>query len=63
MREFEQWKAALSENPRAKFISYPNLNHLFIAVEGTSTPENTLEAGHVDISVVEDIERWIKGPK
>ena len=36
------------------------LNHLFMHVDGKSTPENTLKAGHVDEQVVEEIAMWVK---
>lgn len=59
MRDFALWKAALGGRPNVSFISYPKLNHLFIAGEGKSTPAE-YASGHLQQAVVEDIARWIQ---
>jgi hypothetical protein len=59
MQDFALWKAALGNRPNVSFISYVNLNHLFIAGEGKSTPAE-YASGHVQQAVVEDITRWIQ---
>jgi len=59
--DFEYWKKALSAQSRVTFKLYPKLNHLFIAGEGESTPEEYLQPGHVAESVVADVAEWIRG--
>lgn len=57
--DFENWKTALSDHRDAAFKSYPSLNHLFIAGEGTSSPDEYRRAGHVAVTAVTDISQWI----
>ena len=59
MRDFALWKAALGQRRNVTLRSYANLNHLFIAGEGKSSPAEYV-SGHVDATVVEDIARWIR---
>lgn len=60
MEDFEGWKKALAGRKTATFKSYPKLNHLFIAGEGQSKPEEYAKAGHVAPEVIDDIAGWIK---
>jgi uncharacterized protein len=41
----------------------PKLNHLFVAGEGRSTPEEYAKPAHVAPEVIDDITGWIQGPK
>jgi dienelactone hydrolase len=59
--DFDRWKAALGTQPKVTFKLYPKLNHLFIAGEGKSTPEEYEQPGHVAETVVTDIAEWIGG--
>lgn len=61
MEDFAGWQAALASRTGVRLKSYSDLNHLFIAGEGLSTPANTQELGHVAGEVVEDIAAWVKG--
>jgi len=54
MKEFNLWKKTLKKT-KTKFISYPKLNHLFIAGEGKPSPEEYGVKGEVDIKVIQDI--------
>jgi hypothetical protein len=63
MADFAGWQKGLAGKSSARLKSFPKLNHLFIRVEGKSTPENTLTSGHVDETVVEEIARWIADGK
>ncbi|CAM4319952.1 DUF3887 domain-containing protein [Flavobacterium terrigena] len=54
MKEFNLWKKTLVKT-KAQFISYPKLNHLFIAGEGTPSPEEYGVKGEVDKKVIQDI--------
>ncbi|MDK2897092.1 MAG: uncharacterized protein PWP04_1212 [Candidatus Atribacteria bacterium] len=58
--DFNNWKEGLSSRDNVRFKLYPQLNHLFIAGEGKSTPEEYQSPGHVDKQVIEDITQWIK---
>ena len=60
MVDFNNWKEGLSSRDNVTFKLYPNLNHLFIAGEGKSTPGEYQNPGHVDKQVIEDIAQWIK---
>jgi dienelactone hydrolase len=61
MKDFEGWKTALNKNENASFKIFPNLNHLFIAGEGKSTPKEYTIEGHVDEDVINFIIQWIEG--
>lgn len=59
MKDFQLWKEALKNNNKATLISYPKLNHLFIAGEGISGPKEYMNKGHVDENVINDIAAFI----
>jgi len=59
--DFNRWKEALGAHPNVIFKLYPKLNHLFMAGEGKSTPDEYEEPGHVAEAVVTDIAAWLKG--
>jgi dipeptidyl aminopeptidase/acylaminoacyl peptidase len=61
MKDFDRWKAALSEN--VTFRSYPDLNHLFISGKGKSVPSEYLVPSNVSSTVIGDIADWIAGSK
>jgi uncharacterized protein len=58
--DFEGWKYALNQNTDAGFKLFPKLNHLFIAGEGKSTPQEYMVEGHVEKDVIDSIVQWIK---
>jgi dienelactone hydrolase len=58
--DFGQWKDALGAQPEVSFKLYPKLNHLFIAGEGRSTPDEYDKPDHVAEEVVTDIAEWIR---
>jgi hypothetical protein len=57
--DFNRWKEALGARPNVTFKLYPKLNHLFMAGEGKSTPDEYEEPGHVAEGVVADMAEWI----
>jgi dienelactone hydrolase len=59
MKEFDLWKKTLVKT-KTQFISYPKLNHLFIAGEGMSNPEEYNIKGEVDKKVIGDIVTFCK---
>ncbi len=60
MDDFAIWKRALQDRQLTEFISYPRLNHLFLAGEGKSSPVEYLTPGNVDEHVINDIATWVK---
>jgi fermentation-respiration switch protein FrsA (DUF1100 family) len=60
MTDFNLWKQHLSSNPKNQFISYPNLNHLFMNGAGKSMPSEYDKQGNVEEKVILDIATWIK---
>lgn len=61
MGDFGRWKQALAGRPGVTFRSFPALNHLFMAGEGTPTPAEYDRAANVAPEVVEQIAAWIAG--
>lgn len=57
--DYEQWHAALSEKDNVNFRLYEELNHLFVAGTGLSTPLGYSVQGNVDERVVLDISEWM----
>ncbi len=60
MKDFELWKKELANKKNAFFISYPDLNHLFIEGNGRSTPAEYEKQGNIPFYVIEDIAGWIE---
>ncbi len=58
--DFRLWKQALNGHPNVTFKLYPELNHLFMAGHGPSSPEEYSKPGHVDGQVIGDIATWIQ---
>lgn len=61
MEEFALWRDALAASGAATLKSFPQLNHLFMAGEGRSSPHEYLRGSNVDGAVVEVIAAWLKG--
>jgi hypothetical protein len=61
MEDFKGWQEGLSSKEDVTFKLYPDLNHLFMAGEGKSTPAEYQQPGHVDEQVIEDMIAWIGG--
>ncbi|MEG2295907.1 MAG: alpha/beta fold hydrolase [Oscillospiraceae bacterium] len=60
MQDFTTYQSALKKNKNAVFISYANLNHLFIEGSEKSTPDEYMEVGQIDEKVISDITAFIK---
>lgn len=58
--DFDGWKQALEGRASVTLKLYPNLNHLFVAGEGKSTPAEYEKPGHVDAQVMDDIAAWVR---
>lgn len=61
MADFELWRQALAEHPDALLRSYPALDHLFMAGEGLSKPEDFFATQrNVDPAVLRDVIQWVR---
>jgi dienelactone hydrolase len=59
MADFGAWRTALASRKDVRLISYPALNHLFMAGAGPSSPAEYRQPAHVDEAVIGDIHRFI----
>ncbi|MGB9937334.1 MAG: alpha/beta fold hydrolase [Methanobacterium sp.] len=59
-KDFKGWKDALNNKKNATLKLFPKLNHLFIAGDGKSTPQEYMVEGHVEKEVIDSIVQWIK---
>jgi alpha-beta hydrolase superfamily lysophospholipase len=57
--DFARWQRGLGGRAGVTVRLYPALNHLFVAGEGKSRPEEYLQAGHVAEELVADVAAWI----
>ena len=60
MTDFNLWKQNLGDKSKNQFISYSNLNHLFMKGEGKSTPAEYDKQGNVEEKIIIDIANWVK---
>ncbi|MFO0591099.1 MAG: alpha/beta fold hydrolase [Polyangiaceae bacterium] len=58
-RDFDGWQAALAGLSNVTLKTYPALNHLFVAGEGTPSPAEYQATGHVDAQVIADIAAFV----
>jgi dienelactone hydrolase len=58
--DFKEWKNALNSHDNVQFKLFPQLNHLFVAGEGKSTPQEYMNEGHVNLEVIKTVLNWIK---
>ena len=58
--DFKLWQSALARNTKAKFKTYPKLNHAFISGDGPSSPADYQRPGHVSDEVVRDIAEFVR---
>ncbi len=59
--DFEGWKKGLGSRPNVTFKRYSQLNHLFVAGEGRSTPAEYERTAYVAETVVAEVAEWIQG--
>jgi dienelactone hydrolase len=60
MKDFEIWKEVLKGRQNSSLRSFPNLNHLFMYVEGKSSGEEYQRPGSMDESMLRFLVEWIK---
>ena len=56
---YEAWAAAIGRRSNVTMKIYPDLNHLFMAGSGHSTPAEYEQAGHVSEAVIDTIATWV----
>jgi uncharacterized protein len=61
MENYANWKMSLGSRKDVNFITYPDLNHLFIEGKGKSVPAEYSIPGNVAKNVIDDIVKWIGG--
>jgi hypothetical protein len=59
--DYQVWNETFSNNPNVFLKTYKDLNHLFIAGNGTPTNTEYLIPGHVEEEVIDDIVAFING--
>jgi dienelactone hydrolase len=59
--DLQRFRSALAGHPNVTIRDFPRLNHLFIAGEGKSRPDEYGIPGHVDVSVIDAIATFIDG--
>jgi len=57
--DWQRWQDAFARSPRVTLKRFPRLNHLFMAGDRASTPNEHLSPGTVDRNAIEDIAQWI----
>ncbi len=60
MKDYAKWEEVLGDKQNVTLESYPDLNHLFIAGEGKSRPDEYYQPGHVAGYLVDYVAGWIK---
>ncbi|NLG62332.1 MAG: alpha/beta hydrolase [Candidatus Cloacimonetes bacterium] len=62
MEDFAIWRRTLEGRTNVSLVSYPGLDHLFVAGENPSTPRETMLApGNVAQQVIDDVAEFVKG--
>jgi uncharacterized protein len=59
--DLQRFRSALAGHPNVAIRDFPRLNHLFIAGEGKSKPDEYQIPGHVDAAVIEAVATFIDG--
>ncbi|MFO7659862.1 MAG: DUF3887 domain-containing protein [Candidatus Cloacimonadaceae bacterium] len=60
MEDFKLWTQASEVQKNAELRSYPDLDHLFMHIEGMSTPGSYMAQAFVAEQVIHDIADWIR---
>ncbi|HYM86009.1 MAG TPA: hypothetical protein VET30_04670, partial [Pseudoxanthomonas sp.] len=58
--DWQLWRKAFADAPRATFKHYPALNHLGITGEDPGSLAEYQKPGHVDAQLIADVATWIK---
>lgn len=57
--DLDGWRRGLAGKEGVMIKTYPKLNHLFMAGEGTPSPAEYRAPGHVAAEVIDDIAAWV----
>jgi uncharacterized protein len=60
MEDFALWQRALADRPDVTFVSFADLNHLFMKGEGKAVPAEYEVPGHVAREVIEAVAGWVR---
>ncbi len=60
-RDFGAWRRGFAGSARVTFKLYPEMNHILLAGEGPSRPEEYLQPGEFMAQPAEDMAQWILG--
>jgi dienelactone hydrolase len=60
-QDLQRFEAALAGRSNVTIRDFPRLNHLFIAGEGKSRPDEYRIPGHLDLSVIDTIATFLAG--
>jgi dienelactone hydrolase len=60
-KDLDRFKVALAGHANVTIQEFPRLNHLFIAGDGKSRPEDYNRLGHVDAEVIEAVAAFVNG--
>ncbi len=58
--DWQGWRRAFGNDPRATLKAYPTLNHLGMASAAGAGLESYEQPGHVDAALISDIAAWIR---
>ncbi len=58
--DWQLWQAALKDRSNCTLRVLDNLNHLFMAGEGRSQPQEYMQEGHVDPTLIDVMAEWIR---
>jgi uncharacterized protein len=58
--DFAAWQKALGRRKNATLKLYPELDHLFAAGEGKSSPRDYDERRPVDVRLIDDLAAWVR---
>lgn len=61
LEDLAGFRKALDGRANVTLRVYPTLNHLFVAGDGPPGPHEYSWPGHVDLAVIEDLSRFIRG--
>ena len=61
--DFARWQKGLAGRKHARTKIYPALDHLFVAGEGKSTPDQYRQAGQMDDALLDDVATWLREPR
>ena len=62
MEDLNGWRTGLADRPLTKIQVYPGLNHMFVAGEGASTPEEYMRPDHVAPVLIDELARFVAAP-